>query len=114
MGRSGGKGKGKGGDCLRAYTRENAQESSKQLLAERDSKEVEHALGGNNTLPQWKDQAQSVTCHNGFQVWIHAAEYRDAGGQLIKRNVDDLKIEPYRNNHAIFSQNIKALWVSKR
>ncbi len=63
-------------------------------------------------LPQWEDQAQSVSCHNGAQVWLYAKEYGDAGAALIKEDVQDLKDEPYGNNKGTFSKHVKALWVS--
>lgn len=70
-------------------------------------------VGGDDILHQWKDKAQSVSCHNGGNVWLYAKEYGDAGGALIKGNVDDLKDEPYGNDHGSFSKNVKALWVLK-
>ncbi len=69
--------------------------------------------GGEDTLPQWKDKAQSITCHNGGQVWLYAKEYGDAGAVLIKGNAEDLKDNPYGNQKDTFSKNVKALWVSK-
>lgn len=69
-------------------------------------------VGGGDTLPQWKKQAQSVSCHNGGQVWIYAKEYGDAGGALIKGNVEDLADEPFGDKDS-FSKKVVALWVSK-
>lgn len=70
-------------------------------------------VGGDDVLPQWKDKAQSVSCHNGGQVWLYPKEYGDAGAALIKGNVEDLKDEPYGNAKDTFSKNVKALWVLK-
>lgn len=36
-------------------------------------------MGGDDVLPQWKNKAQSVSCHNGGQVWLCPKEYGDAG-----------------------------------
>lgn len=68
-------------------------------------------IGGGNTLPQWTNVPQSVSCHGGANVWLYAKEYGDAGGALIKGNVEDLKDEPYGNAQGSFSKNVKALWV---
>jgi len=70
-------------------------------------------VGGGDALPQWKDRAQSISCHNGGQVWLYAAEYGDAGAALIKGNVEDLKDEPYGKDKDSFSKKVKALWVLK-
>lgn len=70
-------------------------------------------IGGGDTLLQWKDQAQSVSCHNRGQVWLYTKEYGDAGGALVKGNVEDLKDELYEKDKGTFSKNVKALWVSK-
>ncbi|KAL9602195.1 MAG: hypothetical protein Q9179_002621 [Wetmoreana sp. 5 TL-2023] len=59
-------------------------------------------VGGDDVLPQWKDKAQSVSCHNGGQVWLYAKEYGDAGAALIKGNVEDLKNEPYGKDEELF------------
>ncbi|MCJ1274239.1 hypothetical protein MMC21_002034 [Puttea exsequens] len=69
-------------------------------------------LGGDDALPQWKDVAQSVSCHDGAQVWLYAKEYGDPGAALVRGNVVDLKDEPYGNAKDTFSKNVKALWVS--
>ena len=70
-------------------------------------------VGGGDTLPQWKDVPQSVSCHNGGNVWLYAEEYGDAGAALVKGNVEDLTNEPYGNDKDTFSKNVKALWVVK-
>ena len=70
-------------------------------------------VGGGDTLPQWKDVAQSVSCHNGGNVWLYAQSYGDTGGALVQGNVEDLSNEPYGNNQGTFSSNVKALWVLK-
>ena len=67
--------------------------------------------GGGNTLPQWNNVAQSVSCHAGAQVNLYAKEYGDCGGALTKGNVEDLKNEPFGNQKDTFSKNVKALWV---
>ena len=66
-------------------------------------------VGGGNTLPQWTNVPQSVSCHGGANVWLYAKEYGDAGGALIKGNMEDLKDKPYRNSKGSFSRNVKAL-----
>ena len=38
-------------------------------------------VGGGDTLPQWKNVAQSISCHAGGNVWLYAEEYGDAGGR---------------------------------
>ena len=68
-------------------------------------------VGGGNTLPQWSDVAQSVSCHNGGNVWLYAQSYGDTGGALVHGNVEDLSEEPYGNGKGTFSSNVKALWV---
>lgn len=68
-------------------------------------------VGGGPTLPQWSDVAQSVSCHNGGNVWLYAQSYGDTGGALVRGNVEDLSNEPYGNNKGTFSKNVKALWV---
>lgn len=70
-------------------------------------------VGGGPTLPQWSDVAQSVSCHNGGNVWLYAQKYVDTGGALVQGNVLDLSNEPYGNSQGKFSQNVKALWVLK-
>ena len=69
--------------------------------------------GGGDTLPQWKNVAQSVSCHAGAQVTLYAKEYGDCGGALIKGNVEDLKDEPFGSQKDTFSKQVKALWVAK-
>ena len=70
-------------------------------------------VGGGNTLPQWSDVPQSVSCHNGGNVWLYAQSYGDAGGALIQGDVEDLTNEPYGSDKGTFSKNVKALWVLK-
>ena len=67
-------------------------------------------VGGGETLPQWKDVPQSVSCHGGGNVWLYAKEYGDTAGALIRGNVEDLKEQPF-GNEGSFSKNLKALWV---
>lgn len=69
--------------------------------------------GGGDTLPQWNNVAQSVSCHAGAQVTLYAKEYGDCGGALIKGDMEDLKNEPFGNQKETFSKNVKALWVAK-
>ncbi len=68
-------------------------------------------VGGGDLLPQWKDQPQSVSCHNGGWVWLYAKEYGDAGAALIRNNIEDLKIVPYGAEKDTISKKIKAIWV---
>jgi hypothetical protein len=69
--------------------------------------------GGGDTLPQWKNVAQSVSCHAGAQVTLYAKEYGDCGNAVVRGNMEDLKDEPYGNDKDTFSKNVKALWVAK-
>lgn len=69
-------------------------------------------VGGGDALPQWKDVAQSVSCHAGAQVTLYAKEDGDCGGAVIKGNVEDLKNEPFGNQKETFSKNVKELWVA--
>lgn len=69
--------------------------------------------GGGDTLPQWSDVAQSVSCHAGAKATLYAKEYGDCGGAVIKGNLEDLKNEPFGNQKDTFSGNMKALWVEK-
>ena len=68
--------------------------------------------GVGDVLPQWKDQAESMSCHNGGQMWPYGKGYGDAGTVFIKSNVEDLKDEPYGDGKDTFSKKVRALWVS--
>ena len=70
-------------------------------------------VGGEDVLPQWNKKAQSVSCHNGAQVWLCAKEYGDLGAANVRGNVADLKDELYGNGICRFSNHIQALWVVK-
>lgn len=70
-------------------------------------------VGGGDALPQWTNIAQSVSCHDGGNVWLYAQTYGDTGGALVTGNVEDLSNEPYGNKKGTFSKNVKALWVLK-
>ena len=70
-------------------------------------------VGGGDVLPQWKNEAQSVSCHAGANVWLYANSYGDIGGALVKGDVEDLKNQPYGNKKGTFSKKVKAMWILK-
>ena len=70
-------------------------------------------VGGGDVVPQWKNQAQSVSCHKPGQVWLYAKEYGDAGALFVDGNIENLKDNLYGTDKGTFSQNVKAIWVLK-
>ena len=69
--------------------------------------------GGDDVLSQWNNTAQSVSTHNGAEVWLYAQFYGDAGAALVDGNVEDLKDTIYGNGKKSFLENVKALWCTK-
>ena len=70
-------------------------------------------VGGESLPSQWQDQAESVSCLNGTQVYIFAAFYADGGEGLVSGEVDTLMDKPYGVNGS-FYQNVKAVWIDKQ
>ncbi|KAL9126922.1 MAG: hypothetical protein Q9217_004098 [Psora testacea] len=56
-------------------------------------------IGAGNVLLQWKNKAQSVSCHNGGRVWLFAVPYGDKdfkkSSALVEGNVQNLKELPH-------------------
>lgn len=70
-------------------------------------------VGGGSLPSQWQDQAESVSCLNGAQVYIFAAFYADGGEALVSGELDTLMDKPYGVNGS-FHQNVKAVWIDKQ
>ena len=70
-------------------------------------------VGGGDVLPQWKNKAQSVSCHAGANAWLYGEKYGDAGGVLIPHNVEDLDQQPFGKDKKTMKNRVKAIWVFK-